>query len=397
MTSFGERMRALMNERSMSLRKLAKTINYDAGYLSKVANGHKPPSVPLAERLDHALGADGALIALARTAVCPPSRTGSGPAQVLGELRPGGNRSVRTGSMGRQVGTGIAADLSARVHALRLADDVLAGADLLTPAFRELDGAVRVHRESTYTDAVGRDLLSMVGEFAQIAGWIASDAGQHNRAADTYRLGISAAREAEDETLQSNLIGSLAYQTADVGDPSEAVALAEAAIEVAGPDAPARARALAWDRLAWAHTRAQDAQAAMRALDEAGAALGEHGGEPEPGYVYWVDAGELQIMEARVFTELRRPLRAVPLLVDVLSRYDATHTRELALYLSWLAIALTDANEPEEAAVAAERMLELSTDVASDRTARRANVVLARLETYRDVPAVRELLLRRRH
>jgi hypothetical protein len=97
-------------------------------------------------------------------------------------------------------------------------------------------------------------------------------------------------------------------------------------------------------------------------------------------------------MEARSYTELHRPLRAVPILTDVLARYDATHTRELALYLSYLAVALADANEPEEAAHAASRMLDLSADVASDRTAKRASVVRARLEPYSKVPEVREVL-----
>ncbi|HEX2316972.1 MAG TPA: hypothetical protein VHJ17_24715 [Thermomonospora sp.] len=132
----------------------------------------------------------------------------------------------------------------------------------------------------------------------------------------------------------------------------------------------------------------------MRALGEANAAYAEYepGRDEEPGYLYWLDAGELQIMEARVYTELRRPLRAVPLLADVLSRYDSAHTRELALYLSWLAIALADANEPEEAAATAERMLALAAKVPSDRTARRSRAVLARLGAYRDVPAVGALL-----
>lgn len=317
-------------------------------------------------------------------------------ADVLAELLPDGDLSARIATVaGARTGANTVAHLSARVHALRLADDVLAGGDLLAPAFRELDTALRIYRESAHTEEAGRALLSIVGEFAQIAGWVASDAGQHDRAADTYRLGIGAAREAGDGTLESNLIGSLAYQTTNVGDPAEGVALAQAAVAAAGPDAPPRARALAWDRVAWAHARAQDAQPAMRALGEASAALAAHGGEREPAYVYWVDAGELQIMEARAYTELRRPLRAVPLLVDVLGRYDKTHTRELALYLSWLAVALADANEPEEAAAAAGRMLQLSAEVTSERTAQRAAVVLTRLETYRDVPAVRELLLGR--
>jgi hypothetical protein len=82
----------------------------------------------------------------------------------------------------------------------------------------------------------------------------------------------------------------------------------------------------------------------------------------------------------------------VPLLTEVLARYDTAHTRELALYLSWLAVALADANEPEEAASTARRMLELSADVASDRTTDRARVVLDRLGPYNTVPEVRELL-----
>ncbi|MEV4085366.1 hypothetical protein ACGFJC_39155 [Nonomuraea fuscirosea] len=95
---------------------------------------------------------------------------------------------------------------------------------------------------------------------------------------------------------------------------------------------------------------------------------------------------------ASVIRLLRRPLRAVPLLTDVLSRYDTTHARELALYLSWLAVALADANEPEEAARQARRMLEMSAHVASDRISLRAKVVLDRLVPHREVREVRELL-----
>lgn len=325
----------------------------------------------------------------------PEHRHRSAGAMLSGLLSQGDLTGRIASVTGRHVGVGIVADLEARVHALRLADDVLAGGDLLTPVFRELDAAIRLQQETAHSDEVGRSLLSVIGEFAQIAGWVASDAGQYDRAADTYRLGISAAREAEDPVLESNLTGSLAYQMANVGDPREAVTLAEGAVAAAGADAPPRARALAWDRLAWAHVRVHESQAAMGALGNAAEALAEHDGREDPAYLYWVDSSELQIMEARAYTELQRPLRAVPLLLDVLGRYDATHARELALYLSWLAIALADANEPEEAAAAAGRMLELSAKVTSQRTAQRARVVLTRLEQYRDVAAVRELLIHR--
>ncbi|MFC5182826.1 transcriptional regulator [Actinomadura harenae] len=319
-------------------------------------------------------------------------------AEPLGSLPglplPSGELSARLAEItGRRVGAGIVTDLAARVHGLRLADDLLAGGDLFVPAVRELENAIRVHRESSHSEQTSRELLALIGEFAQIAGWVASDAGEHDRAAEIYRLGIDAAREAGDRTLESNLLGSLAYQVANVGEPAEGVELARASLDVAGPDAPPRARALAWDRFAWANARAQDRAATVEALGQASAALdqNEHQ-DADPGYLYWVSEGELQVMEARAYTELRRPLRAVPLLADVLSRYDATHTRELALYLSWLAVALVDANEPEEAAAVTSRMLDLSAEVASDRTAKRAHLVLERLRPFESSPPVAQVL-----
>jgi transcriptional regulator with XRE-family HTH domain len=72
MTSFGERMLALMAERDISLRKLAKLVHYDLGYLSKVSRGLKPPSSTMARALDDALDADGELVTLGpRTRLSP--------------------------------------------------------------------------------------------------------------------------------------------------------------------------------------------------------------------------------------------------------------------------------------------------------------------------------------
>ncbi|MET7570789.1 helix-turn-helix transcriptional regulator [Streptomyces sp. NPDC005492] len=309
-------------------------------------------------------------------------------------LPPGDPLEPGDGRTGRRIGPSTVTALAGRVHGLRLADDVLAGGDLIVPASRELAKAVTLHRERTYDEETGRALLVQVGELAQITGWIASDAGEHEQAAHAYQLGISAARQAGDGALVANLAGSLAYQMSNTGSELEAVDLARAALDEAGPDAPAQTRALFHDRVAWAHAKAgrKHAQDAMRALGQAHEALTEDGGPDAPTWAYWVSREELEVMDARVFTELHRPLRAVPLLSRVLERYDATHARELALYLSWLAVAYADANEPEEAAATAARMFELSADVASDRTGERGRVVLGRLAEFEDVPEVAAVL-----
>lgn len=323
-----------------------------------------------------------------------PSPDGAlSPAETLAALLPLDEELGTPGeAVRRRIDPGTVERLAARVHGLRLADDVLAGGDLIGPAMRELRATVRLYRETSHSEVTGRALLAQIGELAQIAGWIASDAGEHRQAERAYRLGISAARAASDSALVGNLAGSLAYQYANSGRADEGVQLARAAAEESGREVHPRAQALLLDRIAWAHTRAGQPQPAMRALAEAHDALGKESAQEIPSWAYWVSEDELRVMDARVFTELHRPLRAVPLLTDVLSQYDTTHAREMALYLSWLVVALADANEPEEAAAAALKVLELSDRVASDRAAERSRVVLRHLRLFGDVPEIRALL-----
>ncbi|MGW8746552.1 helix-turn-helix domain-containing protein [Streptomyces sp. NPDC055794] len=313
------------------------------------------------------------------------------PSRTLADLLPDGER-LTPGESGRHLGAADVAELAGRAHALRLADDVLSGGDLIGPAYRELHRAVDLYRTAVVSEATGQELLVQIGELGQIVGWIASDAGRLDDAEHAYRIGIDAARQAGDATLAANVAGSLAYQWSNNGRPRDGVALAEAAAQEAGGDAPPAARALFLDRVAWAHTRAEQPQPAMRALAMAHEALSEEARTPAPGWAYWVDRSELEVMDARVYTELRRPLRAVPLLTRVLGQYAPTHAREMALYRSWLAVALADANEPEQAAEEARRVVALSGDLASERTADRARVVLARLREYEAVPEVDAVL-----
>lgn len=401
-SSIGANIRQLREERGWSQARLAREVCQAARVtgepvgrqeISRWETGKRTPRewLPI---LAAALG-------VSVDALKTPQAPAEPPLPTLADFLPEGDPlSPLEGRPGRRVGMAQVDDLQQRVHGLRLADDVLAGGDLIRPALRELRSAVKLYREGSHTGEVGRQLLRQIGELAQIAGWIASDAGQHSEAERIYRLGVSAATQAEDRTLAGNIAGSLAYQLSNTGRESEGLTLAHAALNDAGTDAPPKARALYLDRVAWAHTKSggtENGQQAMRALGEAGQALSEDSaGTESPAYLYWVDAGELRVMESRVYTEIHRPLRAVPLLREVLSGYDATHTRELALYLSWLVIALADANEPEEAAAVADRVITLAADIPSERTAERVRVILRRLQDFADVPEVAALLAEHR-
>ncbi|WNI17310.1 helix-turn-helix transcriptional regulator [Actinacidiphila sp. ITFR-21] len=393
------RRRAKKSQRALavSLCAVSGTASITRNEVSRWERGERIPDTWL-PFLAEALGAP--LHELERAAAYARDEAGGflpGPTATLAELLPGDPLAPLTTPRGRHIGAGNVSDLAARVHGLRLADDVLSGGDLIGPAFRELRAAVLLHQGAAFSDETGRALLVQIAELAQIAGWIASDAGRHADAERAYTMGISAARQGGDRTLAANLAGSLAYQHTNSGRQREGIDLAHAAVEEAGPDVPARPLALFLDRIAWAHAKAGEAQPAIRALGQAHAALADDDGTPSPAWAYWVTSEELDIMDARAFTELRRPLRAVPLLSDVLGRYDATHVREVALYRSWLAEALADANEPEQAAHEARRVIELSADLPSERTAERTRVVLHRLAEHEDVPEVHDLLTTHGH
>ncbi|MFE4663922.1 helix-turn-helix transcriptional regulator [Streptomyces sp. NPDC056716] len=397
-SSIGANIRRLREERGWSQARLAREVCRVARVAGEPVGRQEVSRWETGKRMPREwLPSLGAALGVTVDTLTAPHKPAEPPLPTLADFLPEEDPlSPREGNKGRRVGMGTVDELQQRVHGLRLADDVLAGGDLIRPALRDLRRAVKLYRESTHTGEVGRQLLRQIGELAQISGWIASDAGRHEEAERIYRLGISAARQAEDHTLAGNLAGSLAYQMSNTGRESEGLILAQAAFRDARAEAPPKARALYLDRVAWAHTKAggaENGQQAMRSLGEAGQALSEDSeGTESPAYLYWVDVGELRVMESRVYTELHRPLRAVPLLREVLSEYDATHTREMALYLSWLAVALADANEPEEAAVVTERVISLGSGILSERVAERVRVILGRLQDYRDVAEVAALL-----
>jgi hypothetical protein len=99
-------------------------------------------------------------------------------------------------------------------------------------------------------------------------------------------------------------------------------------------------------------------------------------------------------MAGRCWTELRRPLRAVPVLERVLAGFEDTHARDKALYLTWLATSYLQAHEVEQASATLARAADLAAGVTSVRPAIRITAVARRMARYRSTPVVADLLAR---
>jgi transcriptional regulator with XRE-family HTH domain len=291
---------------------------------------------------------------------------------------------------GRRVGERLVHAVTERVEVLRHMDDFLGGGDLHALVRDELSATLVMVRDASYTEPVGRALLAAVADLAQLAGWVASDAGMPVLAEHYYLGGACAAHAAGNEPLAANLVSTLSYQVANLGPAREALLLAMTAYQGAGPAATATTRALLLERVAWANARLGDRQATLRALGEVDEIFAETEREQDPAFTYWLSRDEIDVMTGRCLTQLRQPDPAIDLLTRAVDQYDATHERELALYLSWLAQAHLYAGNLDAASSAALRTLRLTVSGSSARSAQRLELLRRLFAEHHGTKAVQE-------
>jgi transcriptional regulator with XRE-family HTH domain len=189
MTTFGQRMRALMTERGISLRQLARTVHYDVGGLSKVSRDLQRPSEQMARVLDEALDAAGDLAELA-----PVSRPTSSVDDTL-ELASWLEQS--------NVGDGAIDYLEAAAR--RLAYDYPRRPPLEVLAeTRELQARITTTlRSGRQRLAQTRTLLEISAELFALSNLLAGDVGRYNLA-DAYGYAAwTCAQEADSDAARA--------------------------------------------------------------------------------------------------------------------------------------------------------------------------------------------------
>jgi transcriptional regulator with XRE-family HTH domain len=325
-SDLGAKLRAAREAAGVSLAAIAARTHYSKALLGHLETGRRTVKPEHVAAYSRALG-----VSVER--LYGPS---GDPVRVAHEWLVADSPAIVQSAAGRRVGATLANALEHRVIELRHLDDLIGGTDLFPVVNKELAGAQRIVREATYSEETGRRLLTVVGELAQLAGWVASDAGQYVEAQRVY-LSVSAASAANKPALAGQLLSSLSYQIANVGDAADAALLARSAIAGAKSATPT-VRALLLERVAWASARARDRDGARRALDAVDDAYAERSpGIGEPEWVYWLDRKEIDVMAGRCLIELGDPVSAEPLLSDAIAAYAPEHAREVALYRTWLA------------------------------------------------------------
>ncbi|WP_406268874.1 helix-turn-helix domain-containing protein [Nocardia sp. NBC_00881] len=372
-TALGTRLRAARESAGVSLAALAARTHFSKSMLGSLETGQRQV------RPEHITAYSEALNISVYALIAPPDD----PVRIAHEWLVSDSVAVTHSAAGRRVGADLAGALEQRVIELRHLDDSIGGRDLHPVVHKELIDAQAVVLEASYTERVGQRLLTAIGELSQLAGWVASDAGRYLDAQRIYLDGVSAATAAGYRALAGQLLSSLSYQIANVGNPADAALLARTAVAGATNATPI-VRTLLLERVAWANARARDHDATRRALDAVDDTYESRSpGIDEPEWVYWVNRTEIDVMAGRCFVELSDAPRAAPLLSRAIQNYPTGHAREVALYRTWLAEAYARSGDLDAARANTERARRAAARVNSSRLDRRVSEVERMLESKR--------------
>jgi Helix-turn-helix domain len=361
MNDLGAQLRAAREAAGYSLARMAALTHFSKPYLGLIETGHRAVTADILDRYEQVLG-----ITIG---------TALDPVRVTHEWLISDSPAVCHLGAGRQVGSSLVSKLEARVIELRHLDDTVSSAHLLPVITKELSEAETVAALATYTDDLGVRLLTVIGELAQLAGWVASDAGHYPQAQQHYLSGVTAAEQAGDKTLGAQLLSCLAYQIANIGKREDAHLIARSAVKAATGATPV-VRALLLERLAWAAARLKDHDTTRRALDAVDDAYERRSpGTQEPEWVYWLDRTEIDVMAGRCLIELGKPSDAEPLLNRALAAYNSSHLRETGLYQTWLAEGHARAGDLDAARATLDQARTIAAHMDSARLQRRINAI----------------------
>lgn len=120
--------------------------------------------------------------------------------------------------------------ITSHVAALRRLDDQHGGGALsLRYVTAELKNVVDLVKYANYDAAIGRRLLTVVADLAQLLGWLHFDASRYGSAERYLLLSVGVCRSIGAADRAANAIGMLSYVSAFAGHGIEAIRIAEAA------------------------------------------------------------------------------------------------------------------------------------------------------------------------
>jgi tetratricopeptide (TPR) repeat protein len=277
--------------------------------------------------------------------------------------------------------------------ALEQLEPQVSPAALLGPVVGHLD-AVGDLLQGEPPQAMRRQLLSLAGETAGIAGWLVWDRADGRAAAGYFRAGLEAAVEAGDSALGAYLMGSAACQPSESERPEWRLrVLEDRSFGFTPSDGTAPTRAWLATLEAEAHALTGDEPRCRAAMERAGTEMRSAagaGGDARPRVTFLDDSyldGECGLFLARLghAEEARQYLE--PALATLGAERIKTRTR----LLTALGAAYANEGEIDEACRLGSEALQLARTQAVQPNLDDIRALRRQLEPWKDAMPVRQL------
>ncbi|WP_232076017.1 hypothetical protein [Phytohabitans suffuscus] len=244
----------------------------------------------------------------------------------------------------------------------------------------------------TDLDALVARAPAIAAGFLELAGYEAVDLGVDGRAQRHYLRALDVVTGAGDRLYGGYLIAvSLAHLALHCGDPEQAARLAAAALRGTEHQATPAVRAAFRAVLARAHARRGDEAACATALLQVEADLARGKPEEEPPWIRYFGEADLADEKAHCFFDLglhELAQREANLAITLL---DPGRARRLAIDTALQASSLARAGQIDHACAVGREAVDHAAGVASFRSAHRIGLMMAELQPYSDLAAVRDL------
>ncbi|RLV08897.1 transcriptional regulator [Streptomyces griseocarneus] len=294
----------------------------------------------------------------------------------------GGVPDTRGG--GRHAGEAEAAAVEQAVRRIRLLDDRYGADGIYRRAARPLRIAYELLDANTRRQSVADRLHAGAGELAISVGWLAHDSGRFADARSHYAEALATARVAGDPALEAHAFCNTAFLARDAGRPREAVRAAQAAQQAGRQLASSRLMSLLTLREAGGWAGLGDRRACEAALARARTLFERGGTGTDPEWMSFFGMAELEGLEAQCWSALGAWQRAADHARRAVELQDPHFARNIALFTAQLAGDLAHNGEPEEAAAAGNRALDLLAEVHSTRVRTMLSATARVLRPYRE-------------
>jgi hypothetical protein len=289
----------------------------------------------------------------------------------------------------RQVGESDVDAVQQVVQSYRELDNRLGGGRVRGAVVHYLNSEVTpLLTEGRFNARTGVRLAAAGAELAQLAGWMAYDAGLHGHAQRYLTLALSFAQHAGDSGLGAEVLAAKAHQAVYLARPAQAVDLARAAQVTARRAGLPTLVAECSVMEAHGHAVSNDARACARALSEAEAAFGRAVRSDDPVWLRYFDEAYLAARMGHCFRALGEPGLAERYARRSLNM-DGRFVRGKAFNLSLLATALAEQDDIEQACTVGRQALDLAAGLRSARSVRYIRDLQSALRRRADAGTVR--------